>query len=97
MAIYLKFRGISAQRFDTLHALGLVSKSCMNQVRECIDKFQWMISYDNVNIHFRVFSQQLDNQADWVMELRQQSISNGMQKFHLQMPVRIFAKKEQKD
>ncbi|KAJ2921425.1 hypothetical protein H1R20_g15670, partial [Candolleomyces eurysporus] len=77
LAIYLKFRGISAKGFDTLHAMGLtmshkwaceavehMSKQAMKEVAERMEKFPWVISYDNVNIPFRVFSQRLDNQGD---------------------------------
>ncbi|KAF4611552.1 hypothetical protein D9613_004492 [Agrocybe pediades] len=77
-AIYLKFKGISAKGFDTLHALGLtmshkwtsntverISANCMAEVTELIRKHVWLISYDNINIPFRVFSQRLDNQGEF--------------------------------
>ena len=74
MAIYLKFKGISAKGFDSLHAIGLtmrhkwtsdaverISNHCMKEVCERLDKNVWTISYDNVQIPFHVFSQRLDN------------------------------------
>ena len=74
MAIYLKFKGISAKGFDSLHAIGLtmshkwtsdavehISNHCMKEVCEWLDKNAWTISYDNVQIPFCVFSQHLDN------------------------------------
>ncbi|KAG5634601.1 hypothetical protein H0H81_001411 [Sphagnurus paluster] len=78
LAIYLKFRGISAKGFDTLHAMGLtmshkwtadvvghISKNCMEKVVAAMDRYPWLISDDNVTIPFRVFSQQLDNQSEF--------------------------------
>ncbi|KAJ3563771.1 hypothetical protein NP233_g8726 [Leucocoprinus birnbaumii] len=77
MSICLKFKGISAKGFDILHALRLtmshkwttnsverISKSCMADVVKKKDVYPWMISYDNINISFRVFSQRLDNQSE---------------------------------
>ncbi|KAJ3544610.1 hypothetical protein NMY22_g2724 [Coprinellus aureogranulatus] len=77
LAVYLKFRGVSAKGFDTLHALGLVmshkwacelvgsmSEQALKEVIELIELFPWVASYDNVNIPFRVFSQRLENQKD---------------------------------
>ena len=74
MAIYLKFKGILAKGFDSLHAIGLtmshkwtsdaverISNHCMKEVRERLDKNAWTISYDNVQIPFHIFSQHLDN------------------------------------
>ncbi|KAF9231490.1 hypothetical protein BU15DRAFT_90901 [Melanogaster broomeanus] len=73
-AIYLKFRGLSAKAFDTLHALAItmshkwtadhvakLSAAAMKEVAELMELFPWLISYDNINIPFRVFSQRLDN------------------------------------
>ena len=80
LAIYLKFKGISAKGFDTLHAMALtmshkwtsdsiqrISDRCMAEVKGALadDKFPWYISYDNVNIPFRVFSQRLENQGEF--------------------------------
>jgi hypothetical protein len=77
-AVYFKFRGLTAKGFDTLHALALtmshkwtcnavaeISKRCMDEVLRLMDSFPWLISYDNVNIPFRVFSQRLDNQGEF--------------------------------
>ena len=76
--IYLKFRGLSAKGFDTLHALALtmshkwtgnavgrISKQSMEEVVELMQHFPWLISHDNVQIPFRVFSQRLDNQGEF--------------------------------
>jgi hypothetical protein len=73
-AVYLKFCGLSAKAFDTLHALAIVmshkwtanhvaklSAASMKEVKEMMALFPWLISYDNINIPFRVFSQRLDN------------------------------------
>lgn len=73
-AVYLKFRGLSAKAFNTLHALaftmshkwmadtvGKISKAVMEEVIDLMEKYQWLISHDNVNIPFQVFSQWLDN------------------------------------
>ena len=73
-AIYLKFRGLSAKAFDTLHALAVtmshkwasnhvakMSASAMQEVTRLMQIYPWLISYDNINIPFRVFSQRLDN------------------------------------
>src|ERR1700683_3935030 len=77
-AIYLKFRGLSAKGFDTLHALALtmshkwtgnaigrILKRSMDEVVELMQYFPWLISHDNVQIPFRVFSQRLDNQGEF--------------------------------
>jgi len=77
LAIYLKFKGISAKGFDMLHAMGLtmshkwtadaverISAECMAEVRAKIEQYPWLIN-DNINISFRVFSQRLDNQGEF--------------------------------
>ncbi|KIL55562.1 hypothetical protein M378DRAFT_113742 [Amanita muscaria Koide BX008] len=77
-AIYFKFRGLTAKGFDTLHALGLtmshkwtcnavgrISKSCTEEMLQLMDMYPWLLTYDNLNIPFRVFSQRLDNQGDF--------------------------------
>jgi hypothetical protein len=77
-AIYLKFRGLSAKGFDTLHALALtmshkwtgnavgrISKQSMQEVVDLMQNFPWLISHDNVQIPFRVFSQRIDNQGEF--------------------------------
>lgn len=78
MSIYLKFKGISAKGFDTLHALGLtmshkwtcdtverVSNKCLEEVQGMMDKVPAFISYDNMQVPFRVFSQRLDNKDEF--------------------------------
>lgn len=77
-AIYLKFKGLSAKGFDTIHALGLtmshkwtaeavgrISNRCMEEVVELMEKFQWLVSHDNLQIPFRVFSQRLNNKGEF--------------------------------
>src|SRR6202046_369368 len=77
-AIYLKFQGLLEKGFDTLHALALtmshkwtgnavgrISKWAMEEVVELMQLFPWLISHDNVQIPFRVFSQWLDNQGEF--------------------------------
>lgn len=76
LAVYLKFRGLSARGFDMLHALGLImshkwacdvvdhmSDRAKDEVIKMMEEFPWVISYDNVNIPFKVFSQRIDNQS----------------------------------
>ncbi|PPR00408.1 hypothetical protein CVT26_009693 [Gymnopilus dilepis] len=70
--------GVSAKGFDTLHALGItmshkwtanaverITNQCMKEVKEHIDVRPWLISHDNINIPFRVFSQRLQNQGEF--------------------------------
>ncbi|KAF6756532.1 hypothetical protein DFP72DRAFT_989671 [Ephemerocybe angulata] len=77
LAIYLKFRGVSAKGFDTLHIMGLtmshkwacdvvkrMTAETTKEVAERMEDCPWVISYDNVNIPFRVFSQRLENQSE---------------------------------
>jgi hypothetical protein len=40
-----------------------MSQQAMDEVLRKMDEFPWIISYDNVNIPFRVFSQCVDNQS----------------------------------
>jgi hypothetical protein len=76
--IYFKFRGLLAKGFDTLHSLALtmshkwtgntvarISRTAMEEVRSQIEHFPWILSYDNVQIPFCVFSQRLDNQGEF--------------------------------
>lgn len=76
-AIYFKFCGLSAKGFDTLHALGLImshkwacdsvswiSQRAIMEAHILKDRHLWLLSYDNVNIPFRVFSQRIDKQSD---------------------------------
>ena len=37
----------------------------MDKVNRLKDKYPWTLSYDNINIPFRVFSQRLDNQGEF--------------------------------
>ncbi|KAJ7591505.1 hypothetical protein C8J56DRAFT_1003957 [Mycena floridula] len=77
-AIYLKFRGLSAKAFDTLHALGLVmshkwtcnaveaiSGHAMAEVVKLVKTYPFLVSYDNIQLAFRVFSQRLDNHGEF--------------------------------
>ncbi|KAF7980087.1 hypothetical protein HWV62_39892 [Athelia sp. TMB] len=78
LAIYLKFRGLSAKGFDTLHYLAItmshkwtgnavsrISKRAMDEMVGLMEIYPWFISHDNVQIPFRVFSQRLDNQGEF--------------------------------
>ncbi|KAJ7656766.1 hypothetical protein DFH06DRAFT_1045420, partial [Mycena polygramma] len=62
--------------FDTLHAIGLtmsnkwtgnavdrISKESMAAMRELMDRFPWLMTYDNALIAFRVFSQRVDKKT----------------------------------
>ncbi|KAK7041258.1 hypothetical protein R3P38DRAFT_3310010 [Favolaschia claudopus] len=73
-AIYFKFKGLSAKGFDVLHALGLVmrhswiskairrmSQMTLDELRELVRKYPWVLTYDNVVILFKIFSQRLEN------------------------------------
>ncbi|KAJ7917324.1 hypothetical protein B0H13DRAFT_1608482 [Mycena leptocephala] len=75
-AIYFKFRGLSAKGFDTLHAIGLtmsnkwtgdaverISDESMATMRQLMDHFPWLMSYDNALVAFRVFSQRVDKKT----------------------------------
>ncbi|KAK7029084.1 hypothetical protein R3P38DRAFT_2524942 [Favolaschia claudopus] len=66
-AVYFKFKGLSAKGFDVLHALGLakairrMSKMALDELRELVQKYPWVLTYDNVVILFKIFSQRLEN------------------------------------
>ncbi|KAK7021631.1 hypothetical protein R3P38DRAFT_2533610 [Favolaschia claudopus] len=73
-AVYFKFKGLSAKGFDVLHALGLtmshswisdavrrMSKMTLNELADLVTKHPWILTYDNVVILFKVFSQRLHN------------------------------------
>ncbi|KAJ7745180.1 hypothetical protein DFH07DRAFT_749051 [Mycena maculata] len=75
-AIYFKFKGLSAKGFDTLHAIGLtmsnkwtgdavgrISDATMKELKLLMDKFPWLMSYDNVLLPFKVFSQRVDKKT----------------------------------
>ena len=49
----------------TGNAVGRISKRAMEEVVELMQQFPWLISHDNVQIPFRVFSQRLDNQGEF--------------------------------
>ncbi|KAL0569336.1 hypothetical protein V5O48_012628 [Marasmius crinis-equi] len=78
LSVYLKFRGLSAKGFDSLHALGLtmsfkwttesvgrMSEKAMEDVMSLIQHVLWFLSYDNLQLSFRVFSQRLENQGEF--------------------------------
>ncbi|TFK90447.1 hypothetical protein K466DRAFT_484717 [Polyporus arcularius HHB13444] len=73
LAIYFKFKGLTAKGCDTLHALGLtmsskwttqsvekMSAEAMAEVQGLIKICASFLSYDNVYMTFRIFSQRLD-------------------------------------
>ncbi|KAI0047482.1 hypothetical protein FA95DRAFT_1663095 [Auriscalpium vulgare] len=73
-SIYLKSCGLSARAFDTVHAIGLtmshkwtsegwkkIATTQMENTRANAETRAWFMSYDNLNIPRRVFSQRLDN------------------------------------
>ncbi|KAF8673067.1 hypothetical protein AX14_005425 [Amanita brunnescens Koide BX004] len=75
-AIYLKACGMSACAFDAIHSLGLtmshkwtadalrtLSASAMEEIQELVKTRPFFLSYDNVNVPLRVFSQRLHNQS----------------------------------
>jgi hypothetical protein len=49
----------------TANAVERISVACMKEVKDKMKIYPWLISYDNVNIPFRVFSQRLDNQGEF--------------------------------
>src|ERR1700729_1723773 len=49
----------------TGNAVGRISKQSMEEVVELMQHFPWLISHDNVQIPFRVFSQRIDNQGEF--------------------------------
>ncbi|KAJ7199866.1 hypothetical protein GGX14DRAFT_401147 [Mycena pura] len=72
----VNFRGLSAKGFDTLHAIGLtmsnkwtgnavarISAQSMATMKQLMDRFSWLMSYDNVLVAFRVFSQRIDKKT----------------------------------
>ncbi|TRM57980.1 hypothetical protein BD626DRAFT_540231 [Schizophyllum amplum] len=75
LSIYVKFKGLSAKAFDTLHASGLVmshkwtgnavdkiSKRAMDEVATMMEQnHAWLISHDNIQLPFRVYSQRSDH------------------------------------
>lgn len=78
LSIYLKFKGITAKGFDTLHAVGLVmshkwtcdsvrriSETCMAEVQELMQTKPWLWSYDNLSIAMRMFVQRVDKESTY--------------------------------
>ena len=76
LAVYFKFHGLSARAFNTIHGTGLTM--CMKWTTDCIsdiaanarqeflrirDNSFWLMSHDNLNIAFQVYSQRLNNQT----------------------------------
>ncbi|KAF9058775.1 hypothetical protein BDP27DRAFT_1168025, partial [Rhodocollybia butyracea] len=75
LSIYLKFKGLSAKAFNTLHSMGItmshswtgnaattISKNAMDEVVSLMDQFVfWLIAHDNISLSFRVYSQRVDN------------------------------------
>lgn len=74
LSVYLQASGISARAHDALHVFGItmssrwistgveqVAKSATLEMRELVQCVPWIISYDNLNIPFRVFEQRLNN------------------------------------
>ncbi|KAJ7905795.1 hypothetical protein B0H14DRAFT_3103084 [Mycena olivaceomarginata] len=75
-AIYFKFKGLSAKGFDTLHAIGLtmsnkwtgdaverISDAAMGEMKQLMDQFPWLLSYDNALLPFKIFSQRIDKKS----------------------------------
>ncbi|PIL35268.1 hypothetical protein GSI_01993 [Ganoderma sinense ZZ0214-1] len=73
LGIYFKFKGLTAKGCDTLHALGIsmsakwitnsvetISSEAMKEVQELIHTHASFLSYDNVYMTFRIFSQRLE-------------------------------------
>ncbi|KAJ7868006.1 hypothetical protein B0H13DRAFT_2253848 [Mycena leptocephala] len=101
-AIYFKFRGLSAKGFDTLHAIGLtmsnkwtgnavgrISTQSMAAVKRLMDHFPWLMSYDNVLIAFRVFSQRRSAKPlpstihKALQEMRQEGMAHPLNAFEI--------------
>ncbi|TFY64228.1 hypothetical protein EVJ58_g2764 [Rhodofomes roseus] len=77
-AIYFKFKGLSAKGCDTLHALGIImstkwvtdavsglSQEAMDEAQALVSALQYIVSHDNMQVSFRVFSQHLDQHAEF--------------------------------
>ncbi|KAH7910892.1 hypothetical protein BJ138DRAFT_1187476 [Hygrophoropsis aurantiaca] len=76
LTTFLKAQGISAKSLDLLHtfcltmshkwsvrSINTISANEMARVQEQVQRLPFVISHDNVNIPFRVYSQRLDNQS----------------------------------
>jgi len=77
-AIYVKFRGLSAKAFDTMHALGVtmshkwtsqavvkISERATKAMRIAILLFAMWMSYDNMQMPFKVYSQRIENPGEF--------------------------------
>jgi hypothetical protein len=51
------------------NAYGHLSERAMQAARTAIQKSPWLISHDNVNVPLRVFSQRLNNQSHFVVDV----------------------------
>ncbi|KAF9236815.1 hypothetical protein BU15DRAFT_88956 [Melanogaster broomeanus] len=73
---FLRSQGTPAKSIDLLRAFGLtmshqwsvralrtISENEMQTVREMVHRLPFVITHDNINIPFRVFSQRIDNQS----------------------------------
>ena len=73
LGIYFKFKGLTAKGCDTLHALGItmstkwitgsvetISSEAMAEVQHLVQTHPSFLSYDNVYMTFRIFSQRLE-------------------------------------
>nr|VWO98011.1 Type 1 capsular polysaccharide biosynthesis protein J (CapJ) [Ganoderma boninense] len=73
LGIYFKFKGVTAKGCDTLHALGIsmsakwitnsveaISSEAMKEVQQLIHTHASFLSYDNVYMTFRIFSQRIE-------------------------------------
>lgn len=49
----------------TCDAVGRIPKEAMIEVVRLINTYPLLLTYDNINIPFRVFSQRLDNQGEF--------------------------------
>ena len=75
-AVYFKFHGLSAQAFSTAHTLGLtmsmkwttksvgaLAASATKDMLALRDNCSWLMSHDNLNLAFQVYSQRINNQT----------------------------------
>ena len=75
-AVYFKFHGMSARAFDTAHMLGLtmsmkwttesvgsLAASATKDMLALRDNCFWLMSHNNLNLAFQVYSQRINNQT----------------------------------
>lgn len=55
--------GITMSHQWSVHALKTISQNEMEVVRDWVHQFPFIITHDNVNIPFRVYTQRIDNQS----------------------------------